>query len=191
MELENTDVQVETVEETVSTVENQEVSEVWTAPTKEDFEKAIKAAENKTYTRALKELGVKSTKEFLEARTKLEQEKTEHDNILKEREDLQTKSTELQNELSVLKQERLFNKLNILEDYRNDLVKLAEGLVTAEKDFETVLTEMSTQDKYQYAFKGPEVEQPKLKMGIEKQNVASKTSTVSETLVKKYPWLKE
>ena len=190
MELENKVIEEQVTEPVIEAVSTDEVQE-WTAPTKEDFEKAIKAAENKTYTRALKELGVKSTKEFLEARTKLEQEKAEHDSILKEREDLNTKATELQSELSVLKQERLFNKLNILEDYRNDLVKLAEGLVTDEKDFESVLTEMATMDKYQYAFKGSEAEKPKLKMGIEKQNPATKTSTVSETLVKKYPWLKE
>jgi len=196
MEVEKVVTSETTNEAVVTSAITKEVApEPWKAPeSKEALDAILKAEANRTYTKALKDLGVNSVKEFLESKTKLEQDRTNYDNILKEKKDLTEKTNNLEKELYINKIEGLFNKLNILEDYKEDIGSLAMEQVTDEKSFESVLTEMSKNPKYQFAFKNaspvPNQVKPGVKMGIEKQNPATK-SNVTETLAKKYPWLKD
>jgi hypothetical protein len=152
---------------------------------KEELNKLLKAEQNRTYTRALKELGVSSVKEFKELRAKVEQEKSYLETLTKERDEYAGKIKSLEAELNSLKQERVLDKLNVQEEYREDLVKLAMEKVTDEKPFEQVLKEM-VEGKYKYTV----ANRLPIKMGIEKTEKVDQEPSVSDNLLKKYPWLK-
>ena len=125
MELENQT--IEQTNETIQTVSNEDVqTEVleWKAPSKEEYEIAIKSAANKANTEILKSLGVKSVKEFKETYTKFEQEKSNIDTLIKEKDEYAGKYKSLEAELNSLKQERVLDKYNVQDEYKEDLVKL-------------------------------------------------------------------
>lgn len=173
--------------ETVSTDEPSNEQPEWKAPeSKEELDKLIKAAENRTYTKALKELGVSSIKDFKEMRSKLEQEKSYLETLTKERDEYADKVKSLEAELNSLKQERVLDKLNVQEEYREDLVKLAMEKVTDEKPFEQVLKEM-VEGKYKYVVNKPN----KIKMGIEKtEDNIDLLSGIEKAFYKRNPSLK-
>lgn len=182
MELENK--VTEQVSETTEVVSNEQTQQEWKAPTtKEEYELALKSAVNKSNTELLKSLGVKSIKEFKESYNKFEQDKTQLENINKELETYKNKSEEVIKENLILKQEKVMNELNIQEEYREDLLKLANEKVNSEKDLKTVLKEM-IDTKYKYA-----VQSVKVKLGIEKSDT-SQANPISG-LAKKYSWIKE
>lgn len=192
MELENQTIeqvqaqeQVEPSQE-VSTQEPLNEQPEWKAPeSKEELDKLIKAAENRTYTKALKELGVTSVKEFKELQSKLEQEKSDLETLVKERDQYKNKTEEVFKENLTLKQERVLDKLDVQSEYREDLVKLAMEKVTDEKPFDVVLKEM-IEGKYKYTV----ADRSPIKMGIEKTEKVDQDSSISDSLAKKYPWLK-
>jgi hypothetical protein len=167
MELENQT--TEQTNETTQPVSNENVqTEVleWKAPSKEEYEIAIKSAANKANTEILKSLGVKSVKEFKETYTKFEQEKSNLDTLIKEKDEYAGKSKSLEAELNSLKQERVLDKYNVQSEYREDLVKLAMDKVTEDKPFENVLKEL-VEGKYKYVV----ATSSNIKMGTEKTKV--------------------
>lgn len=179
---------LETTQTEVVSTETQtevETSTEWKAPTSpEELDTMIKAAVNKSNTEMLKALGVKSIKEFKEQKTEFETKYNELGNIVNERDEYQTKYQDLNNEIKTLKEETILNKLNIQEDYKNDLKQLALAQVTEEKNFEQVLTEMVT-GRYKYATRGTS----QVRMGTERNQTQQENSNVSPELAKKYPWL--
>jgi hypothetical protein len=143
----------------------------------------LKAEANRTFTRALKELGVTSTKEFKIAQAQLETDRTNIDTITAQNNTYANEVKELEGKYNNLKQESVLNKLNISDEYREDLTKLALDKVTNEKSFENILTEMTT-DKYQYAVTGTST----FRMGSEKNEAVIKSQT---SLSKKYSFIKD
>jgi hypothetical protein len=189
MELENQTIEQsqEPVNETVSNDEVQAQTEEWTPPqSKDELEQLTKAAINRAKTEILKELNVKSVKEFKEYQVNLENKFNEYNSVQKERDEYAGKYESLVNEHTTLKQERVLDKLSVQDEYRNDLTKLAMDQVSDTKDFETVLSEM-VNGKYKYAVG----KTSQIKMGIEKTGSDSNTQSVSPDLAKKYPWLKK
>ena len=57
------------------------------------------------------------------------------------------------NEHTSLKHERVLDKLNIQDEYREDLTKLALDKVNDSMDFEAVISDM-VNDKYRYTVNG-------------------------------------
>ena len=179
-------VQAQPQTETVEPVSTDEVKEEqeWVPPkTKEELDKLLKAAENRTYTRALKELDVTSVKAFKEYRTKLEQDR---DTLIKEKDEYVGKYDNLVKEYTTLKQERILDKLNVQDEYRDDLVKLASEKATEDKPFEAVLKDM-VEGKYKYTV----ADRNPIKMGAEKTEKVDQENTISDALKKKFPWLKD
>jgi len=171
--------------ETVDTVSKEEIQQEWKAPeSKEELDKLIKSAENRTYTRALKELQVKSVKEFLEFKTSIEQEKANLDTLIKERDEYASKYESLVNEYESLKNEQVLTKLNIQDEYKDDLVKLAKLNVSDTKNLETVLKEM-VEGKYRYA-----VANQTIKMGTEKVDKVDIKDGLDPKTLAQYPWLR-
>ena len=176
MELDN--VIEQTIEPVVETVSTEPVVEVveWKAPqTKEELDSILKANANRTYTKALKDLGVNSVKEFKELQTKLESERNEIEAIVKERDTYANSVKELEAKYQKISQESLLNELNIDEEYREDLVKLAKDRTSDTKTLEEVLKEM-TEGKYKYAVR----KESQTRMGIEKSQISDKDIKESE-----------
>lgn len=185
MELEIIEQAKETELETVSTEIVPEVEE-WKAPeSKEALDELIKAEANRTYTKALKDLGVKSIKEFKEMQAKLESDKQSLETIVQEKETYANEIKDISAKYEKLIQESILNDLNIEKDYREDLIKLAKDRVTDEKQLPEVLKEM-IEGKYKYTV----ANRSPIKMGIEKTEKVDQESSISDSLAKKYPWLK-
>lgn len=187
MELENQVIEpiVEPVVETVSTEEVPAVED-WKAPaSKEELEKLLKAESNKTFTRALKELGVNSVKEFKELQSKVESERTNIESIVQEKDKYANEIKDISAKYNKLVQDKILDELNIEEEYREDLMKLAQDKVSDQTPLSEVLKEMvAGKYKYTLANKGP------VKMGTEKTDRVATEPTVSDALAKKYPWIK-
>lgn len=177
--------QVEPSQEVSTNEPSNEQPEWKPIESKEELDKLLKAEQNRTYTKALKELGVDSIKSFKELQTKLEQEKSNLETLTKERDQYKNKTEEVFKENLTLKQEKVLDKLNVQEEYREDLVKLAMEKVTEDKPFDQVLQEM-IEGKYKYTV----ANRSPIKMGIEKTEKVDQESSVSDALAKKYPWLK-
>jgi len=186
MELEN--VIEQTIEPVVETVSTEPVVEVveWKAPaSKEELDKLLKAESSRVYTKALKELGVTSVKEFKELQAKIESERTNLETIIKERDQYANSVKEMEAKYQKISTESLLNELNIDEQYREDLLKLASDKVNEENSLDKVLKEM-IEGKYRYA-----VSQSKIKMSIEKKDKPVDTSSkYAKGTLEQYPWLK-
>lgn len=180
---------IEQVTETVEAVSNEQVqaqAEEFKAPaSKEELDQLTQAAINRAKTEMLKDLGVKSVKEFKEFKNEIETKYSEFDSLLKEKDEYASKYESLVNEHTTLKQQQVLDRLSIQDEYKEDLTKLALDQVSESKNFEQVLSEM-VNGKYKYAVS----KASQIKMGTEKtQNENS--SAVSPELSRKYPWLKK
>ena len=183
-EIKDTSVEIEsekTVEETTP-----EVIE-WKAPESKDaLDVLLKAEANRTYTKALKDLGVNSIKEFKELQSKINEDMTSLETLTKEKDEYADTIRGLEGKYNLLKQEQVLDRLNIQEEYREDLLKLAEDKIDENNPFDKVLTEM-IEGKYKYAV----AQSTKLKMGTEKTNKETETKdTYSKSTTQLYPWLK-
>ena len=153
--------------------------------TKEEFEKAMKAAVNREKTNFLKELGVKSVKEYREQNTKAQEALTQFEELTKQKQALTQEKEAVSQQYESLKQTHTLDMLGVKPEYREDMVKLAQDKVTAENSFETVLKQL-IETKYQYTVQG----KGNVKFGTEKTTEKTKDSTMSTELQKKYSWLK-
>lgn len=153
--------------------------------TKEELDIMLKSATNKANTSILKTLGVKSVKEFKEVQAKANEVLTQFETLSKQSQELSQKNEAISKEFESLKQTSILDRLNIRQEYRDDLIKLAQDKVTAENSFEAVIKQL-VETKYQYTVNGKAV-----KFGSEKtQTDIQNTTTVSPELQKKYGWLK-
>lgn len=153
--------------------------------TKEELDIMLKRATNKANTSILKTLGVKSVKEFKEVQAKANEALAQFETLSKQSQELSQKNEAISKEFESLKQTSILDRLNIREEYRDDLIKLAQDKVTAENSFEAVIKQL-VETKYQYTVNGKAV-----KFGTEKtQTETQNTTTVSPELQKKYSWLK-
>ena len=178
----NPDVSNEPVEETVSN-ENIKQVEEWKAPTKEEYEKVLKSTTNKAKTEILKDLGVDSIKSFKIRQAEIEEQLASLKTLKEEYENTQKEYDALKNDYTSLKKETILREFNVAEDYREDLIKLADAKVTEDKPFEDVVKEL-VEGRYKYT-----VERPSLKMGTEKTS-EPQISSVDKKLQKKYPWIR-
>lgn len=178
MEETKTNDTVETTEATepVETVSNEPVEETWEAPqSQEELDILLKSASNKAKTNILKDLGVNSIKEFKELQSTLDSKTELYANIDKERETHNTELESLKSENDKLTQTSILDKLNIQEEYRDDLTTLAQAKVTEDVTFKDAITEM-VESKYKYAATKPET----FKMGTEKSSVSEKNKRQAE-----------
>lgn len=166
-------------------VATKNVDEFKLPTTKEEFEKAMKAAVNREKTNFLKELGVKSVKEYREQSTKAKEALTQFEELTKQKQALTQEKEAVSQQYESLKQTHTLDMLGVKPEYREDMVKLAQDKVTAENSFETVLKEL-IETKYQYTVQG----KGNVKFGTEKTTEKTKDSTTSTELQKKYSWLK-
>ncbi len=153
--------------------------------TKEELDIMLKSATNKANTSILKKLGVKSVKEFKEVQAKANEALTQFETLSKQNQELSQKNEAISKEFESLKQTSILDRLNIREEYRDDLIKLAQDKVTEENSFEAVIKQL-VETKYQYTVNGKAVKFGSEKTDIETQN----TTTVSPELQKKYSWLR-
>ena len=146
-EIKDTGVEIEsekTVEETTPEVKE------WKAPeSKEDLDVLLKAEANRTYTQALKDLGVSSVKEFKELQTSLETKSKDIDKVIEDKLSISTKYDSTLKELESLKEESILNKLSVNDDYKEDLLSLARAKVDEDNSLESILTDMVA-NKYKY-----------------------------------------
>lgn len=175
MEIQET---IEIVSTEQETPPEQKVVEDFKLPTtKEEFEKTMKAAVNREKTNFLKELGVKSVKEYRERVSLADESLSKYQELTQANQELLTKYEDI-------KQEALLDNLGVKTDYREDLVKLAKSNVSETKSFEDALKEL-VETKYQHT-----VAKGTPKIGFEKTNKEKESSTISPDLQKKYNWLK-
>lgn len=153
--------------------------------TKEELDIMLKSAINKANTSILKKLGVKSVKEFKEVQAKANEALTQFETLSKQNQELSQKNEAISKEFESLKQTSILDRLNIREEYRDDLIKLAQDKVTEENSFEAVIKQL-VETKYQYTVNGKAVKFGSEKTETETQN----TTTISPELQKKYGWLK-
>lgn len=163
----------------------EKVDEFKLPTTKEEFEIAMKAAVNREKTNFLKELGVKSVKEYREQNTKAQEALTQFEELTKQKQALTQEKEAVSQQYESLKQTHTLDMLGVKPEYREDMVKLTQDKVTAENSFETVLKEL-IETKYQYTVQG----KGNVKFGTEKTIEKTKDSTTSTELQKKYSWLK-
>jgi hypothetical protein len=175
----------EPTEKVVSNEQVQAQTEEFKAPSsKEELEQLTQAAINRAKTEMLKDLGVKSVKEFKDFKNEIETKYTQYDSLLKEKDEYASKYESLVNENITLKRQQVLNKLNIQDEYKEDLTKLALDHVSESKNFEQVLTEM-VNSKYKYAVTGTS----QIKMGTSKTETQP-NQTYSPEVLKRMPWLK-
>ncbi len=157
---------VDTVSNSPAEIQNTQEVKEWQAPESEDaLNVLMNASANKAKTEILKDLGVKSIKDFKESKTLFEAKQEEFNTISTERDQFSSKYDSAVKELDGLKEAVTLDKLNISDEYKEDLLKLAKPQVSDDKSLEDILSDMVT-TKYKYATTTP----GKFKVGIEKSN---------------------
>lgn len=166
---------------TVVTAENNTTEQVEVTPktfTEEEYNKAIQSASSKAKFDILKELGINSVKEFKDLQTT-------YNNAIQEKETLNNKTQELENELAKIKLDNKITSLGIAEEYKDDFMELAEVKMTkTSKSFDEVSKEIL--EKNQHWIKTNSIE----KLGTDRQTDKSQPDGVSDNLKEKFPWLK-
>ena len=119
-----------------------------------------------------------SIKEFKELQSRLETERLNIESIIKERDESKKTASELSAKYNKLQTEAVLNELNIDEQYREDLIKLAQDKVDDKNTLSQVLKSM-VEGKYKYAL----AQSARIKMGTEKIQV-EKVSEADEYLKK-------
>lgn len=167
----------ETVEETVSTeqVQEPEVIEFKAPATQEELDSILKAEANRVYTKALKELGVNSVKEFKLAQAKLAEDQTNIDTIKEQNNTYANEVKELEGKYNSLAQESVLDKLSVSEDWRVEITKEALANVTEEKTFQQAVEEM-TSGKWSHVIES----KAPLRLGSEKKSVSEQEKYNSE-----------
>ena len=172
--------QVET--EITETTQTEEVStetteDTFKAPDSQDaLDVLLQAAANKANTKMLKDLEVKSVKEFKELKSTVDSQSDQFESLKTEIDDYKGKIENLNNDNNSLKQESIFNNLNVQDQYREDLTKLTLDKVSDDLSFEQVLTDM-VNDKYKYTLDST---QTKVRMGAEKSSVSESSKLKAE-----------
>lgn len=151
---------------------------------KEEFDTLIKSAVNKEKTNFLKELGVKSVKEYKEKVSSSEEALTKYAEAVAKSDAPRKEKETLSKENEALKRTSAFDRLGVKEEYREDLLKLAEGKASAENPFEAVIKNL-VETKYQHV-----VQKSTVKIGSEKTAGDKTPDGVSPALASKYSWLK-
>ena len=173
--------QTETVDETVSTDDQKkEQPKEWIAPaSKEEFDNlvnsAVRSSVDKAKTELLKQLGVVGVKQFKELQAKVESDKANIENITNERDQYANSVKELEAKYQKISQESLLKELNVDEQYREDLLELANKKVNETNPLDKVLREM-VEGKYKYTTAQP----TKIKMGTEKSHISEKELAEAE-----------
>lgn len=178
-----TDVEnTETAQETVST---EPTEEVFNAPqTKDELDKIVQAALNREKTNFLKELGVKSVKEFKEKESEMANIRNDFENLTKVNKELETRFTEVSAEKERVSFESKLKSLGVDEQYFDDIKLIAENNVVEGKTLEDVAEEL-IEGRYAYMAKNP------VRIGSEKKTEESKKQTYSEDFLRRYPYLRE
>lgn len=152
--------------------------------TQEEYDNLVKAAVNKEKTLFLKELGVKSVKEYKEQVSKAQEALSQHEAMVKQTEEIAKEKESLSQQYETLKQTSVLDKLGVREEYREDMIKLARDKVTESVTFEAALQNL-VGSKYQYTtIKGA------VKIGAEKTSIDNVDNSSSSELHKKYSWIK-
>lgn len=163
---------------------NNKVDEFKLPSTQEEYDNLVKAAVNKEKTLFLKELGVKSVKEYKEQVSKAQEALSQHEAIVKQTEEIAKEKESLSQQYETLKQTSVLDKLGVREEYREDMIKLARDKVTESVTFEAALKNI-VDSKYQYTtIKGA------VKIGAEKTSTDNADKSNSSELHKKYSWIK-
>lgn len=187
MTLEGTDLEVITdVEntETAPTVSTEPTEEVFNAPqTKDELDKIVQAALNREKTNFLKELGVKSVKEFKEKESEMANIRNDFENLTKVNKELETRFTEVSAEKERVSFESKLKSLGVDEQYFDDIKLIAENNVVEGKTLEDVAEEL-IEGRYSYMAKNP------VRIGSEKKTEESKKQTYSEEFLRRYPHLR-
>lgn len=152
---------------------------------KGEYDTLVQAAVNREKTNFLKALGVKSIKEFKEVQAKATESITKFEELAKRNEELNRTYESISQEYETLKQTSILDRLAVKPEYREDLVKLAKDKIDENNSFEKVLQEM-VEGKYSYAV----ASRAPIKLGLEKTDKVDDEQQISDSLVKKYPWLK-
>lgn len=152
---------------------------------KGEYDTLVQAAVNREKTNFLKALGVKSIKEFKEVQAKATESITKFEELAKRNEELNKTYESISQEYETLKQTSILDRLAVKPEYREDLVKLAKDKIDENNSFEKVLQEM-VEGKYSYAV----ASRAPIKLGLEKTDKVDDEQQISDSLVKKYPWLK-
>lgn len=175
---------VENTEPAQETVSTETTEEVFNAPqTQEELDKIIQAALNREKTNFLKELGVKSVKEFKEKELEMTNIRNEFENLTKVNEELTNRFTEVSAEKERISFESKLRSLGVDEQYFNDLRLIAENNVVEGKTLEAV-AEKLIEGRYSYMAKAP------VRIGSEKKTEETKKQTYSEEFLKRYPHLR-
>lgn len=153
--------------------------EEWVAPSKEEYDVALKSAENRAKTEILKELGVKSIKEFKQSTAEINDRVSKFESLETEYNEYKSKLEEAEGKISHLTEQRALDKFGVKDDYRDDLLTLAKAMNS--ENIEAAL-ESLVQEKYSYTVN----QSSPVKMGTEKHKEARQSELSSETL-KKYP----
>lgn len=177
----------QTKQETITPEPKSDDVEFKLPTTKEEYETQIKSAVNREKTNFLKELGVKSVKEYKEQLSKSQEALSKYDEAIKESQALTQKHETLSHEYDTLKQTNALDRLGVRDEYREDLIKLAKDKVTENEPIETVLKNL-VETKYQYTVQGKST----VKFGTEKstQTTSGTESSIPTGLQNKYPFLK-
>jgi len=166
-----TTIQEPTEKEALSSSENKEEKTIeeneWKAPTKEEYEKALKSSASKAKFQILQELNVKSVDDFKAKSQTIE-------NSLKELDDIKKENNRLKEDL-------LIKELNISDDYRDDFLTLAKAKATDTQDLKSVATEILNKNPAWVKNSEP------IKIGNEKSDIKHGEQSF---LSNKYKWLK-
>jgi hypothetical protein len=152
----------------------------------EELDVLLKSASNKAKTDILKDLEVNSIKEFKETQASLREKYSEYDSKLEKLNEYVGQNETLESELQSLKRERVLDKLNVQDEYRDDLTKLAMSKVDDSNDFDTVINKL-VEGNYKFTVQ----QSTKPKIGVEKSEQSSDdTQKLSRDTLRRMPWLK-
>ena len=175
---------VENTEPAQETVSTETTAEVFNAPqNQEELDKIVQAALNREKTNFLKELGVKSVKEFKDKELEMTNVRNDFDNLTKVNKELEDRFTEVSAEKARVSFESKLKSLGVDEQYFNDVRLIAENNVVEGKTLEDIAEEL-IEGRYSYMAKNP------VRIGSEKKTEESKKQTYSDEFLKRYPHLK-
>ena len=141
-----------------------------------DFNKRIQSERSTSKNELLKELGIKSVKEFTEL-------KASYETAINSAKSLEDNITNLNKDKTKLQEDLLIARLGVDEKHKDDLLTLAKSKVNDTNSLEDVAKDLLNSYPQFKAVKEP------FKMGTDRAIGTESGKKVSEEMAARFPWL--
>lgn len=152
----------------------------YTAPSEEEYKKAIQSAKSKAKFELLQELEIKNVEEFHNLKNKYNSAIESYDSLKTELDNANQRYEELEQTIKL-------KSLGVADEYKDYFLTLMKAQLRNPEDFDVVGEAILNRNP------SWRVNAPAVKMGVEKsesKDTVKESSGVSKDIKRKYPWIK-